>query len=142
MCQTTTGTSSQNATMTPPAGGLPGVPGPLDAAISAATPGSTPDQGQPQNVSVTTPKPTKFGRVLELLTGGGYDPTGGADTGQFPDAVGVSGGSKPTKFGALLNVLRPALEGGTIGAFEGRTQLGGGFSASHNWFLQQRMMQM
>src|SRR5260370_40935250 len=77
---------------------LPGGMGPTDElgqSLDAAR--------KPTTVQVK--KPTKFGRVLELASGGAYDPTGGEDT-----TLGGPGG-KPTKFGALLNIVRPMLQG-------------------------------
>lgn len=44
----------------------------------------------------------------------------------------------PTKFGKLLKVLEPALEGGTIGAFAGRSHPGGGFGAAQDFYDTKR----
>lgn len=86
----------------------------------------------PGNFSVE--KPTAMGRVAELATAGAYDPTSGVDTGKF-------GGPK-TKFGALVSILRPALEGAAIGGFTGRWHPGGGFGGANEFYQQQRMRQM
>ena len=85
--------------------------------------------------SVSVNKPTKFGRALEIGTGGAYDPTGGEDTSNPP-------AGKPTKFGALLNILRPAMMGAAIGGLTGRSTPGGGFAGANQFFMNQRMRQM
>lgn len=92
----------------------------------------------PQAANVKTP--TKAGRAVELLTGGAYDPTGGVDTGQAPTSP--NGGTQPTKFGALLKLITPMMQGATVGGFLGKSTRGGGFAAAQNLFMQQRMMQM
>jgi hypothetical protein len=86
---------------------------------------------QPAQVSA----PTKFGRALELASGGNYDPTGGLD--QTPGPTG-----RMTKFGALAKVLGSMMEGATVGGFMGKSTPGGGFAAAHNMFMQRRMMDM
>jgi hypothetical protein len=87
----------------------------------------------PTSVQVNTP--TVLGRAAEIGSMGAYDPTGGADT-----TNSVPG--HPTKFGMLMKVLAPALQGGLIGWAGGKGTPGGGFNAAGNYFAQQRQLQM
>ena len=80
-------------------------------------------------------KPTPFGRALELATGGAYDPTGGADTATPPTG-------KLTKWGALVRIISPALEGGLIGLAGGKGHPQGGFGAANDFYIRRRAMQM
>lgn len=117
----------------PSPNGVPGGdtgPNSLGAALDASR--------TPQAASVKVP--TNMGRALELATGGMYDPTGGVDTGQAP--MSPSGGMQPTKFGALLKILQPMMEGATVGGFMGKSNPGGGFGAAQNMFVQRRMHQL
>jgi hypothetical protein len=116
-----------------PTGIVPGGdtgPNSLGAALDAS---KTPQAAQVQT-------PTKAGRVLELATGGMYDPTHGVDTGSAPTSP--NGGYTPTKFGALLKLIQPMMQGATIGGFLGRSNPGGGFGAAQNLFMQHRLIQM
>jgi len=83
--------------------------------------------------TVGVSEPTKVGRAAELASGGLYDPTGGLDTnpGAFPTV-------KSTKFGSLMRFLGPALQGGAIGALQGRAYPGGGFQAVQAFNDKQR----
>lgn len=101
---------------------------PIGPIISAA--------GNQAPATVPVKTPTKFGRTLELATAGAYDPTGGADT------TPPGPGEKPTKFGTLLNFLRPALGGAMIGGLTGKSTPGGGFAGANNFFMTQRLRQM
>ena len=115
----------------------PGVSGLPDDQLSQSLGAAQPSR------TATVKTPTKFGRALELMSAGAYDPTGGLDTGQAtPEAQQRVSGGKPTKFGALLNVIRPMLAGGAVGGFLGRSTPEGGFGAANNFFLTQRMNQM
>jgi hypothetical protein len=86
--------------------------------------------------TVPVKMPTKVGRALELASGGMYDASGGEDTTKPP----MNG--QPTKYGALLKLLQPAMHGALIGGFLGKSTPGGGFAAANNYYLQQRMRQM
>ncbi len=48
----------------------------------------------------------------------------------------------PTKFGMLMNLMAPMLEGAAVGGFTGKGHPGGGFGAAQDYFVQQRMRQM
>lgn len=101
--------------------------------------GSAIDAGRkPQPAQIQAP--TKMGRALEVASGGFFDPTGGIDQGKAPSDA--SGSMKPTKFGALMKIIQPMMEGATIGGFMGKTTPGGGFGAAQNMFMQRRLMQM
>lgn len=137
MCKTTTPTQ------------MPISAAPMVNATGATADGSAPAPGAtdlqslfgdnatkgPQD-QATVNKPTKFGRGLELASGGAYDPTGGEDR------TGLSVGSKPTKFGALLSLVRPMVQGAAVGGLLGRSTPGGGFAAANQFFLNQRLRQM
>jgi hypothetical protein len=47
----------------------------------------------------------------------------------------------PTKFGKLLNVVAPILEGGLVGLAGGKGHPSGGFGAANDWFAQKRAQQ-
>jgi hypothetical protein len=49
---------------------------------------------------------------------------------------------KPTKFGALLKLITPMMQGATVGGFLGKSTPGGGFAAAQSLFMQQRMRQL
>jgi hypothetical protein len=87
----------------------------------------------PANVGVRTPG--FGGRALELLTGGAYDPTQGADT-----ATGAFAGGKETKWGVLARMMGLAEQGGIEGAFLGKSTPGGGFQAVQNLNLLRNQM--
>jgi len=85
---------------------------------------------------VPVKRPTVMGRIAEVATAGAWDPTGGEDTTKQPF------NGQPTKFGALMKVLAPAMHGAMIGGFEGKSTPGGGFAAANNFYQQQRIRQM
>jgi hypothetical protein len=47
----------------------------------------------------------------------------------------------PTKFGKLLSVVAPILEGGLVGLAGGKGHPSGGFGAANDWFAQKRAQQ-
>jgi hypothetical protein len=104
------------------------IPGLSSGPATNAVPGQS---GAPGTEAVSVKRPTKFGRFAELATMGGYDPTGGEDTTAPPSG-------KLTKFGALVHVLRPALEGGMIGLIGGKGHPQGGFGAANDYFQRRR----
>src|SRR5882724_3734449 len=83
----------------------------------------------PDTVGVKTP--TKFGRALQVGTMGAYDPTNGQDS-----------GPRPTKFGALMKFIGPALEGGFVGLAGGKGHPQGGFGAANDHFQQKRALEI
>jgi hypothetical protein len=103
-----------------------GVPG-YDADAVNAIAGNN---GAPKSVSVR--KPTKFGRLLEIASLGDFDPAGDMQPG--------SPSHKLTKFGALMQVLQPALEGGIIGLAGGKGTPGGGFNAANEFFMRRNAL--
>src|SRR5580704_4431498 len=48
----------------------------------------------------------------------------------------------PTKFGQLLKIAAPILEGGLVGAAGGKGHPGGGFGAAQDFYAQRRQQQL
>lgn len=94
-------------------------------------PGSSTNVAGEPIQSTQSYQPTTMGRIVQVATGGAYDPTGGKDLGAYP-----------TKFGMLMRVLGPALQGGLIGLAGGQGHPGGGFGAAQDFHDRQRAYQM
>lgn len=95
-----------------------GLPSPVFNSDPLATPGIVPGGGGGPNT--------------------GVDPLGNAiqkEEAANPKTLSVMA---PTKFGKLLKVLQPILEGGTIGAFSGKGHPGGGFGAAQDFYNAKR----
>lgn len=121
--------------------GTMGMGGPLDwlrrhLALTKSTPlmasGPTPDF-QPGQGTTTDPETglqaPSPGQITQAPGGGDPSTQVGAQT-------------SPTKFGSLMKVLAPMLQGGLIGWAGGKGTPGGGFNAANNHFAQRRAMQM
>lgn len=80
---------------------------------------------------------------MPLNTAGSQDSAGGdplsmaiqAEQRANPTTVSVNA---PTKFGKLLNLVQPMLEGAAVGGFEGKGHPGGGFGAAQEFYDKQR----
>src|SRR5262249_14972759 len=74
--------------------------------------------------------------------GGSSDPISDAinkEKAANPTMVNVQ---HPTKFGMLLKVMQPMLQGAVIGGFGGKSNPGGGFAAANEYFQNRRMMNL
>lgn len=56
-----------------------------------------------------------------------------------PTTVSVD---SPTKFGKLINLVQPMLEGAAVGGFSGKGHPGGGFGAAQDFYTAQRNRQL
>lgn len=84
---------------------------------------------------------------MPLNTAGSQDSAGGdplsmaiqAEQRANPTSVSVNA---PTKFGKLMSLVQPMIEGAAVGGFSGKGHPGGGFGAAQDFYTAQRNRQL
>src|SRR5258708_18286997 len=115
---------------------------PLNTAGSLTVPPHDPMTGPSSGGADPFPGTPALGNPLSGIASGN-DPLETAIQSEInassPKTVSVMA---PTKFGSLLKVLTPILEGGAIGAFSGKGHPGGGFGAAQDFYTARRAYQL